>query len=297
MFYDHLKNKYPNINKSLLIFLQNIYQTILPCSWIVLDTLSQGSLLYMVSDKSDITLAEFLANFKVTALTPNRFDNTPIAVDNPDKKYAWGARDPIINENSPTLRETTVFAQSEILDIADQKPICEQYMYDKSTNMKTVILDGVIDGLKIGQRISITGTTRENPSNEESEIAIIDDIELHHNKYQTKITLRQALSNDYVLNTVKINANIVQATHGETKKEIIGSGNPSESGPYDIILKQKLPLTYVSAPTSNGVQVTLQIHINNILWKQVHSLSDLKHDDRGYLFRVDGERYQTCYIW
>lgn len=87
---------------------------------------------------------------------------------------------------------------------------------------------------------------------------------------QTVICLADSLKNVYDRATVSIYANCARATHGETKKEILGSGNAA-AGFQKFVLKQT-PLTYVSASTSGGSLSTLEIRVNGILWQEVSSL-------------------------
>ncbi len=87
---------------------------------------------------------------------------------------------------------------------------------------------------------------------------------------RTVVYLADPLKNVYDRSTVSIFANCVRATHGETKKEILGSGNAA-AGFQKFVLKQT-PLTYVSAATSGGSLSTLEIRVNDILWQEVPSL-------------------------
>ena len=91
----------------------------------------------------------------------------------------------------------------------------------------------------------------------------------------------------YKRDTVIINANIAKATHGETKQEVLGSGDPSQQH-QEFVLKEK-PLTYISAPTVNGVKSTLELRINEVLWKEVQSLYTLGPNDRAYAVRIEND--------
>jgi predicted phage baseplate assembly protein len=78
-----------------------------------------------------------------------------------------------------------------------------------------------------------------------------------------------------------VNANAVEATHGETVKEIMGSGDATNAG-LKLQLKQS-PLTYVSAATGNGVQSTLAVRVNNLLWSEVDNFLNAAPADRSYI--------------
>jgi hypothetical protein len=86
----------------------------------------------------------------------------------------------------------------------------------------------------------------------------------------TTLSLASALSGIYDASTVTANANAVEATHGETVHEILGSGDGTNNA-LQFTLKQS-PLTYVTAATDNGTQSTLQVWINNLQWHEVGNL-------------------------
>lgn len=116
-------------------------------------------------------------------------------------------------------------------------------------------------------------------------------IEIVELKDQNSILLNSTLNHIYLRKTVKINANVSNGTHGETKSEILGSGDGSRVF-QKFILKQK-PLTYISSSLANGIESTLEIRVNDILWKEVSTLFGRTHEDRVYLSRMeeDGSAY------
>jgi PA14 domain len=90
------------------------------------------------------------------------------------------------------------------------------------------------------------------------------------NKTYTRLKLQKSLQNLFDRATVQIRANVLKATHGETKQEVLGSGQAGQAF-QRFPLKQK-PLTYSSAPTPSGRESSLELHINDILWDDVNSL-------------------------
>jgi hypothetical protein len=111
------------------------------------------------------------------------------------------------------------------------------------------------------------------------EAAVISDAEVEG--ATTALSLNAALTRIYDAATVTVNANAVQATHGETMQEILGSGNATHAS-LEFQLKQS-PLTYLSAATGNGVQSTLQVRVNNLLWSEVDNLLNSGPSDRVYI--------------
>ncbi len=100
----------------------------------------------------------------------------------------------------------------------------------------------------------------------------------------TTLVLATTLQNVYLCDTVTINANVARATHGETKTEVVGSGDGSQ-GMQVLTLKQA-PLTYVSVPTPSGTDSTLEIRVNDVLWEEVPSLYQLPAEKRAYITRL-----------
>lgn len=97
----------------------------------------------------------------------------------------------------------------------------------------------------------------------------------------TTLTLVNALQRIYDTPTVNINANAVEATHGETVMEIMGSGDATD----DVLafqLKQS-PLTYTAAAAAGGAQSTLQVRVNNLLWTEVLNFLSSAPSDRVYV--------------
>jgi len=99
----------------------------------------------------------------------------------------------------------------------------------------------------------------------------------------TALTFEAALVRIYDTPTVRVNANAVEATHGETMQEILGSGDATNND-LEFQLKQS-PLTYVSAPTASGIQSTLEMRVNNLLWNEVGNFLNSAPADRVYVTR------------
>lgn len=95
------------------------------------------------------------------------------------------------------------------------------------------------------------------------------------------LTLLDPIQNSYDPATVTIYANVVPATHGETVAEdVLGSGDGSQPN-QEFVLKQK-PLTYTTAPTSTGAETTLEVRVNQVLWREVESLYGRSRQDQVY---------------
>ena len=143
-------------------------------------------------------------------------------------------------------RNTTVFFQSERLELAgkiDETPVQGDF----------VELEKGIVGLKNGQVVIITGEildeTGKPTGKTGTEYRKLREITTK------KIFFDIKLDNKYLRESVKIYANVARATHGETKREVLGSGDQTLSQ-QSFTLKQK-PLTYIKASTLTGASSTL----------------------------------------
>lgn len=104
-------------------------------------------------------------------------------------------------------------------------------------------------------------------------------------RYRTTVLLEKATRNCYDRQSVRINANVARATHGQTVNEIVGSGDARVAG-GSFALRQP-PLTYVGATTPSGRTSTLNLRINDLQWREVGSLYGCQPGDRVYCLRQD----------
>lgn len=117
------------------------------------------------------------------------------------------------------------------------------------------------------------------------------DPSLPGDQVHTRITFAKPLAYAYNLDTALLYANVVKATHGETRQEVLGSGEGSQSL-QAFTLKQP-PLTFVSASTPSGVASTLEVRVNGARWHEAAGLAALGPQDRAYLTRTDDEGRTT----
>ena len=253
-------NSFQQLNDDgTVVYLDNHYPKVLKNSWIVLKKKGVTSA-YTIGSVFETTRADFAIAAKVTGLSLNADSDSLTAFK---------------------FRETTAYIQSDELalaEIADSTPI---------DGTQSLILNKSVDGLQIGQLISITGELVNQPDHIVSEVVTLTDIEVtpvENGGLFTQITF-EALQNKYLPETVSINANIAEATHGETQNEVLGSGDPTQ--PYLEFVLKKNPLTYIPASTSDGIASTLQIQVDNIIWNEVGSLYNVKSKDHSFITRID----------
>ena len=126
-----------------------------------------------------------------------------------------------------------------------------------------------------------------------SEISFIDDLPdaAVHDRDRTTLQLASPLAHVYDRATVRLNANVASATHGETVKELLGSGDATV--PYQRFTLRQPPLTYVSAETPSGSTSTLKVYVNDVLWQEVPFLLGHGPTERIYVTRRDNEGVTT----
>jgi predicted phage baseplate assembly protein len=153
-------------------------------------------------------------------------------------------------------RSTTVFAQSELLDMAEA-PITT------AITGATIALAQSPSGLVKGQCLVASG--KESATGE----AITEIVQVSATDGAT-ITVMPPLLKSYARDNFSINANVAHATHGESVSEILGSGDASQRH-QQFTLRQP-PLTYVSAATASGAAMTLEVRVNDLLWHKAPTL-------------------------
>ncbi|HEV2862146.1 MAG TPA: putative baseplate assembly protein [Pyrinomonadaceae bacterium] len=244
------------------IFLDNVYQGIAPDSWAVLKA-GPNVRAYKVLAAPEVTKSDFTLSAKVTRLL----------LENRNK---W-------DEFSP--RTTTVFAQSEELSLArfpSKEPIEGQF----------IRLDNWVDGILPGHHIVVSGELSNKRGVTASEVATVLNAEHVLTKEGfTRLKLEVPLAHSYVRSTVRINANVALATHGETVREVLGGGDATR--PFQKFTLRQPPLTYTGAATPTGSQTTLSIRVNGLLWHEVHSFYGHGPDERVYVTRTDDDGKTT----
>jgi hypothetical protein len=79
----------------------------------------------------------------------------------------------------------------------------------------------------------------------------------------SRLILERALRHTFLRPLFNILGNVVHATHGETVRQSLGSGDGSANQSFR--LRQK-PVVHVSAPTANGAACTLEVRVNGVHW-------------------------------
>jgi len=208
------------------------------------------------------------------------------------------------------LRNSAIYAQSQELPLADE-PV-EDDVCDGTDDL--IELDGLYSGLQSGRWLIVSGE-RTDITNDEGVVvpgvkaseltmlaAVTQDVQtidlgdgvqlsLPGDKTHTFIQLATGLAYCYKRDTIAIYGNVVEATHGETRNEVLGSGDGSK--PLQQFTLRQPPLTFVSAATPAGVDSTLQVRVNDVLWHETDSFAALLPTDRKFITKTDDDGKTT----
>jgi predicted phage baseplate assembly protein len=191
------------------------------------------------------------------------------------------------------IRGTTVYAQAEALELAEMPVI-------NALTRNGVELNAVMDGLEPGRWIIVAGERIDvGPARgvRDAELVMIGKVEhsaddtLSGDRAVTKIEFVTPLRYRFKQDTVAIYGNVVKATHGETRTEIMGSGDGSQS--FQFFKLKQSPVTYLAVPTPEGAVSTLEVRVNDLLWHEEVNLMVQAADDRSFVTHIDDEDKMT----
>ena len=255
------------------VFLDNAYNEVLSGSYVTIEKPGQKSNTFQIKQASTFPRTAYGISSKTTLLTLASGDS-------------WWS----VLPSSPTLadlRDVVIHAQSEQLQLAEF-PIVD-LLTPESVSGDGITLDGAFLGLKIGQRVILTGERNDLKGVIGSETLTLKTVILEAGF--TVITFDQTLAYSYVRKTVIINANVALATHGETVQETLGGGDATQA--FQRFTLRQPPLTYVSSSDPSGALTTLEVRVNDVLWHEVPDFVGHEPEARIYVTRLDDEGKTT----
>ncbi|MEH1951236.1 MAG: putative baseplate assembly protein [Nostoc sp.] len=285
-----------NVSSTLPVELRNIlaldaqYDEIVPGSWLAIERVDDSEIsIYQVIKVENISKIAYNIVARITQLT----------LDKPWLKEQDTSLD--------VMRKTTVYLKSDLnlvekpIDLKDvpssQDSLSEQVKIELDNEIE---LDNLYEGLQPGRWLIISG--------ERSDISDVNDVwtsevvmlcrvrqdinqNLPDDKLHTFLKFARPLAYSYKPETVTIYGNVVKATHGETRTEVLGSGDGTKAN-QQFTLSQP-PLTYLPAPIPSGVASTLEVYVNDVRWQEVENLIQLSPTDRAYITQTDSHHNTT----
>jgi hypothetical protein len=203
--------------------------------------------------------------------------------------------------NLGIIRDTTVFLANEEVVLAQQtldRPIGRKVAKGEQTNESPmrIELDGVVEGLTPGRSVIVTGPRADLSGTSgvvSAEVAMIANVELQLDSgaggtpFSILELAPKGLAYEYERATVKILGNIVKADHGDTRHQILGGGDASKS--LQTFTLNQAPLTFVSAPTVDGVASTLVVRVNDVKWHETDTFAGAGPSDRLFVTKTTDE--------
>lgn len=197
------------------------------------------------------------------------------------------------------IRSARVYCDAEQLVLAEE-PVSEQYP-DLEKEIE-LVLDHAVFGLSTNKPIIFAGQ-QIFPFPETSTAQAVYqgaflikqveqkiDSSLFGDRYCTCLTISKPLPFKFNRKSIRIFANVAEATHGESQTEVVGNGNGSSFQQFPI---KRPEISQLSWPTPTGVKSTLDVGVNDTTWSEAFDLRDAKGNSEQYVSRVDDSQQAT----
>ena len=229
--------------------------------WVVLED-AGGSDIYQVQAHGQESIADFGLSGKSSWVR---------------LKEANEAGSALAELGSYTFRKTNIHTGRNLLELAEL-PIDEIPAGSDALELDSEypdLLPGkkvVLIGERLGDLAGVTGSE------------VIELLDVGIGRYTT-LVFKTPLEYGYKRDTVKIYANVVEATHGETRIEALGSGNGGAE--FQSFALRDKRLTHIAAPTPSGALTTLEVRVNSILRAERPGFFPLGPRDENFVTQLD----------
>ncbi|MFD9359341.1 putative baseplate assembly protein [Streptomyces sp. NPDC060031] len=204
---------------------------------------------------------------------------TRLTVDGP-----WHADPP--GEQAVPYGDITVWAAGEDLTLAED-PVTDDVA--GSLIELAQVCPGLLPGRRLvvsGERTDVPGTTGVLGSEPAMLAAVRQGVgaDTGGDTVHTTLVLAAPLTYTYRRDSVTVHGNVVPATQGETRSEVLGSGDAARPG-QSFALRQvttAAPLTYLPADTPGGAEPALTVRVDAVRRHRAEDLSLLGPADQAY---------------
>lgn len=181
-----------------------------------------------------------------------------------------------------TIRGTTVHFAAETVTVG--RPRLSAPVSDGSS--EPMRLHGYAPGLQVGRRIALTGRRVGDGGAGTTAMATLDEVTHDFSAGGgTAIRFSPALPGPFLRDSVRINANVAKATHGESVAELLGDGDATV--PFLGVTLKQAPQTHVTDSSASGAAPTLEVRVNDIRWARVDNLLGSGPQDRVHTTSTD----------
>jgi hypothetical protein len=126
--------------------------------------------------------------------------------------------------------------------------------------------------------VVLEASRKDDPTVAEIALLVSSPDQPDDERDRTTINFADSLAHCYERASVRVNANVVPASHGETVQEILGGGDAAR--PDQSFTLRQSPLTYVQTAAASGRTSTLEVRVNDLLWREVATLYGRGPDER-----------------
>jgi len=241
-------------------YLEREVKAVQPGSWAILENSSDETLGLQVTAAATQSRADYAMSGKATGLSFAWPDGT--GLNTADSKLT-----------AFKTRKTQAFVASRHVPLAGipLEPVLEAEVLE--LDLDTLYLD-----LERGRPVSITGARADAEGIEGSETCIIREV-LHIDGV-TRLLLGNSVIHSYDRTSLRINANVALASHGERVSEMLGSGDATLANQAFVL--RRIPLTHIAATTPSGRASSLEVRIDGVLWHEVPTLFNAQPQDAVY---------------
>lgn len=179
-------------------------------------------------------------------------------------------------------RRTSVYAAPRMLDLAPLPVTGDVGASNDITGADQLLLSAAEPALLPGKTIALTGERADLAGVMQSELLTIADNTVQNGV--ALLTFTRQPTYTYVRETTTLNANVAEATHGETTTEILGDGDATRA--FATYPLKSVPLTHVTAKTTSGMAPALEVRVFGVLWDLVADFRNSSSEDRHYILRI-----------
>ncbi|MEV6954453.1 putative baseplate assembly protein [Streptomyces sp. NPDC051183] len=257
------------------LYLEGHHDAVLPGTRVVAEQARATQPLRVVGV---VDAAQLRVRFPTPAGAPAVFvPVTRLTVDGP-----WHARD----DRAVPYGDITVWGAGEDLALAED-PVTDDVEGDRIELAQ--VCPGLLPGRRLvvsGERTDVPGTTGVLGSEPAMVAAVRQGVgsDTGGDTVHTTLLLAAPLTYSYRRDTVTVHGNVVPATQGETRSEVLGSGDAARPG-QSFALRQATaaaPLTYLPADTPGGAEPALTVRVDAVRRHRAEDLSLLGPTDQAY---------------
>ncbi len=306
--------------------LDAVYPTAVPQSWVVM-TRSGVTACYRVLTATEVSRTDYALNAKVSRLSLQGPTVTPLFNQHVRQTSAYVGSELLPLATEPILLPV----QGDLVDLAEDVPTLEagRTIVVRGPRPVVRVAEGVRNlsllnagsspvALHPGDVLEVVGPVSKNgdgtitwttttgtvtaPAKALEVLTPEPDAVVHaeaatiasptpSTSTSSQLQLSAKLTGCYHRASARILANTATASHGETKSQVLGSGDASAS--YQRFTLMEKPLTYVAAASGGAVVSTLEVRVDGRLWTEVPQLFGVGPTEEVYTTQMQDDGTMT----